>query len=95
MEYKVGSKLILKRNQHMSNPAVYEVLDIDNDRNVATLCEENYRWYKLSVAFEALDEEYILLNKDYSYTKECIHEYREYIGFTESYEFCIICDKRK
>jgi hypothetical protein len=28
-------------------------------------------------------------------TKECNHRWKKYVGFTESYEYCEICDVRR
>jgi len=36
-----------------------------------------------------------LLEDDTENTKECNHRWKKYVGFTESYEYCEICDARR
>jgi hypothetical protein len=53
--------------------------------HVYTIPEDNYT---ISVGN-------IVWNNPTSNSTNCSHEYKMYNGFTESYEFCIKCDKRK
>lgn len=55
-------------------------------------------WEFTSHVFTAPSDGHYHVSIGNIYTKpkgECSHEYKMYNGFSESYEFCIKCDKRK
>lgn len=93
---RVGQRYILKVDKDLYKPSQHEVVDIDFVNDIVVLKDCEYGWIRNPITTAVLLSDYILVDSDGVPNKDyCWHEYKEYIGFTEAYEFCTKCGEKK
>lgn len=72
---------------------VWTVIGFDgNGKNVAQICDQS--GYKTEIDCAYMEEYYVEVAEK-TMEKTCWHDWTNYVGFTESYQYCKNCGEKK
>jgi len=90
--FKVGDRIKYKSNL-IDNIYIIDSIDKDNG-NLSLYCIKSSFGSYVNCNF-VVAKELIYLFELAFLTDLCTHEYKEYLGFTENYSYCVKCNEKK